>query len=69
MNATRKDRIDWLLGNQHEWEGYPKIKETRTKSLIEKMKIAKVLSNKTNWYDVNLPNLIRDARRVRRNRR
>lgn len=66
MKATRQDRINWLLANQKEWKSYPRIHETRTKVIIEKMKQASVLSEKTNWYDVNLTSLVNDARRKRR---
>jgi len=69
MKPTRQDRIDWLLSNQGEWNGYPKTVETRTRNIIEKMQQDGVLSSKTRWYDVRLEKLIWDARRQRRLRR
>lgn len=68
--SPRQTRINWLLQNQARWEGYPwsdGLRDfDREKALIAEMKTAGVVSQKTNWRDVNLWNLIRQARKQRR---
>lgn len=70
--ATRQARIDWLLAHQTLWEGWPsgnfprEIPTRKWITIVDAMREAGLVSAKTNWRDVNLTNLIHDARRQRR---
>jgi len=67
--ASRQEKIDWLLNNQHLWEGWTYAvagHDTRKKPIVQAMKRAGLISKATYWPDVSLDNLIRDARKQRR---
>lgn len=70
--VTRQDRIDWLLAHQSLWEGWPtgnaplKVPARKWIGIVEAMRAEGLVSPKTNWKDVNLTNLISDARKQRR---
>lgn len=68
--SSRMDKILWLLANQDLWEGFPSnfINDPRQQIIVARMKEAGLVSNRTNWYDVNLRSLISEARKLRRER-
>lgn len=64
--SSREDKLSWLLKNQSLWEGWEDIGDHRKRDVVEKMRKDGLLSEKTNWQDVNLTSLIGEARRLRR---
>ena len=62
-------KIKWLLANQKQWEGYKELGDPRHQSIIKAMKDAGIVAATTYWKDVNLHDLIIEARQWRRNGR
>lgn len=69
--STRQAKVDWLLAHQDLWEGFPRGEQhtdPRQKSIVDEMKKARLISKSTYYPDVNLYNLIVEAREQRRGR-
>jgi hypothetical protein len=67
--STRIEKIEWLLAHQELWERFSADRlpmDARWKSIVEKMREAGLVSWNTRWQDVNVRNLIIDARTIRR---
>jgi hypothetical protein len=62
---TRQGRIDWLLAHQDMWYGWLNH-DPRTRRVVEAMRRDGVVSKTTYWKDVNIPNLVIDARTQKR---
>ena len=64
--SSRIDKVSWLLKNQKLWEGWQDIGDPRKRKIFEAMLKDGLVSEKTYWKDLNLIGLIREARRLRR---
>ena len=64
--STRQDKLEWLLNHQHLWEGWEDYSDNRKRDVVEKMRSDGLVSEKTNWTDVNMTRLVREARKLRR---
>jgi len=74
----RAKRVKWLLNNPHLWTGFPDSKryvidngyqQNRWRSIVILMKEMGLVSEKTYWRDVNLVNLVAEARILRSSQR
>ena len=70
-NQRRQARIDWLLAHPEMWQGWVADSEggdtrKRKREIVEAMRRDGVISETTYWVDVQLTNLIKDARRQKR---
>ena len=74
--VTRQDRINWLIARPRLWQGWPQVGWRASDEFIQrrtyilaKMRLAGLISAKTLHCDVNLYNLITDARKQIRGRK
>lgn len=72
-NSTRREKINWLLERQSEWEGFPAESKDMTvahrklaRSLFAEMQEDGLISDRTNFHDANIFSMIQAARRQRR---
>lgn len=66
--STRAEKIAWLLKNQKLWDGFS-VADPRWQGIVEKMREDGLISASTYWKDVNIHNLVVDARTLRRNKK
>jgi hypothetical protein len=66
MNAGRVARVKWLIAHKCMWEGWLDRNDPRARMIVEAMRKDGVVAPTTYWPDVQLTNLIQDARRILR---
>ena len=67
--SNRLQKLEWLLNRPLLWQGYPNPDVGNHDRLIFiTMQRAGMFSLGTRWYDTNIPGLICEARRIRRER-
>lgn len=66
---ARRDRINWLIAQKDRWAGFPAswrdMKQAHHdlhREMVREMQLAGLVSPKTNWRDINIIELIREAR-------
>lgn len=64
MNARRLERVKWLIRHKGMWEGWLDRNDPRARGIVEAMRKDGVVAQTTYWPDVQLTNLIHDARRA-----
>ena len=75
LRLNRARRIEWLVAHRQLWRGFPnshKIDDQqvqeRWKNVVMLMRSEGLVSRSTHWRDVNLINLVADARKAIRDR-
>jgi len=63
--STLAQKIEWMLKHQNLWEGFA-INDSRWQGIVDKMKEAGLYAESTYWKDVQIWNLVVEARKVRR---
>jgi hypothetical protein len=66
--STRAEKIEWLIKNSDLWYGFT-IADPRWQGIVEKMREEGLVAHSTYWKDVQIWNLIVEARKVRRNKK
>lgn len=67
--STKLTKVYWLLDRETMWEGWPRGAhgaDARHCEIVDAMKKDGLVSPKTNFADINLTNLIIEARWIRR---
>jgi hypothetical protein len=66
MNQRRQARVEWLAAHKSLWEDWLERNDPRARSVVEAMRRDGVIAQTTYWPDVQLTNLINDARNMLR---
>jgi hypothetical protein len=65
--STQTEKITWLLKHQSLWDGFS-VADPRWQGIVEKMREDGLIAESTYWKDVQVWNLVVEARKLRRSR-